>query len=148
MPQLFDSTQPYVFVTVGTTSFDTLIQEITSPLCLQDLANRNIYQLLIQFGRGTTDPSSSLFLEQLHSRWREFIQKGEQAELLQSPTKTSSLQKQTKTQNQALNKTQTKTQNQSQEFPFIIHSYNFKPSLLEDMMNATLVVSHGGIFKK
>ncbi|XP_030305192.1 putative bifunctional UDP-N-acetylglucosamine transferase and deubiquitinase ALG13 [Calypte anna] len=45
-----------VFVTVGTTSFDDLIETVCSPETLQVLQNRGYQKLVLQVGRGALEP--------------------------------------------------------------------------------------------
>ncbi|KAK5864673.1 hypothetical protein PBY51_015897 [Eleginops maclovinus] len=47
-----------VFVTVGTTSFDELIESITSPETVQALKARGYERLVLQVGRGSLLPSA------------------------------------------------------------------------------------------
>lgn len=48
-----------VFVTVGTTSFDTLIRAIDTPECKAAIAHKGYSSLLIQLGRGSYLPAKS-----------------------------------------------------------------------------------------
>ncbi|KAL3044710.1 hypothetical protein OYC64_013066 [Pagothenia borchgrevinki] len=47
-----------VFVTVGTTSFDELIESITSPETVQALTARGYERLVLQVGRGSLVPAA------------------------------------------------------------------------------------------
>ena len=46
-----------VFVTVGTTSFDTLVKAVDTIQCKAALASKGYTHLLIQLGRGTYFPT-------------------------------------------------------------------------------------------
>ncbi|XP_057707074.1 UDP-N-acetylglucosamine transferase subunit ALG13 homolog isoform X1 [Corythoichthys intestinalis] len=50
-----------VFVTVGTTSFDDLIEEITSDEAVQALKHRGYERLVLQVGRGSVLPDPENF---------------------------------------------------------------------------------------
>ncbi|CAB1325415.1 unnamed protein product [Coregonus sp. 'balchen'] len=47
-----------VFVTVGTTSFDDLIERVTSPEAVQELKARGYQHLVLQVGQGSILPDS------------------------------------------------------------------------------------------
>ncbi|KAK9163937.1 hypothetical protein Syun_004839 [Stephania yunnanensis] len=51
-----------VFVTVGTTCFDSLVRAVDAPEIKQDLLNRGYTALLIQMGRGSYIPTKVTFL--------------------------------------------------------------------------------------
>ncbi|XP_077466472.1 UDP-N-acetylglucosamine transferase subunit ALG13 isoform X1 [Stigmatopora argus] len=79
-----------VFVTVGTTSFEDLIKEITSDEAIQALKHRGYERLVLQVGRGSVLPDP-------------------------------------------------------QNFPQIsLEAFRFKPSILTNMQEADLIVSHAG----
>lgn len=88
---------PYtVFVTVGTTKFEDLIEVISSDEVLQVLLDKGFQRVLVQYGNGSrvpfaSRPSSNTFKEKL-----------------------------------------------------LLECYRLKPSLDDDMKNASLVVSHSG----
>nr|XP_046477745.1 UDP-N-acetylglucosamine transferase subunit ALG13 homolog [Neodiprion pinetum] len=48
-----------VFVTVGTTKFDKLINAVTAPEVLQALSNRGYNHLILQIGKSSLDPDCS-----------------------------------------------------------------------------------------
>lgn len=50
-----------VFVTVGTTSFDTLVKAVDSERVKAELFRKGYTNLLIQMGRGSYFPSKVLF---------------------------------------------------------------------------------------
>ena len=56
-----DMTKRVVFVTVGTTSFDTLVKAVDSPMVKQELFAKGYTHLLIQMGRGSYLPTKVLF---------------------------------------------------------------------------------------
>ncbi|KAM7279309.1 hypothetical protein ACFE04_006443 [Oxalis oulophora] len=49
-----------VFVTVGTTSFDKLVEAVDTPQVKQELSRRGFTHLVIQMGRGTFIPTKSV----------------------------------------------------------------------------------------
>lgn len=70
MKKLFEN----VFVTVGTTAFDDLIAEITSPVNLKLLSNFGCKKLLLQIGRGDEGcvNSSNLEKSSVHVEYYRF----------------------------------------------------------------------------
>lgn len=52
-----DGERRMVFVTVGTTSFDSLVKTVDSPQVKEALLHKGYTDLLIQMGRGTYVPS-------------------------------------------------------------------------------------------
>jgi beta-1,4-N-acetylglucosaminyltransferase len=50
---------PYVFVTVGSTSFDDLVRHVDSPVVLQSLHRQGFKHIIYQIGRGTYVPTTS-----------------------------------------------------------------------------------------
>ena len=50
---------PYVFVTVGSTSFDDLVRHVDSPVVLQSLQRQGFKHIIYQIGRGTYVPTTS-----------------------------------------------------------------------------------------
>ena len=93
------STNRSVFVTVGTTKFDALVEAICSPGVIRRFHENGYTKVTIQYGRGTKPSVQSI----------------------QSPSSSSlppSL--------------------------LSIETYDFKPSLLQDMSNADLIISHAG----
>ncbi len=49
-----------VFVTVGSTRFDGLLDAITSRECLQELVAKGFHHLVVQSGQSTLPPSSTV----------------------------------------------------------------------------------------
>ncbi|XP_028752492.1 UDP-N-acetylglucosamine transferase subunit ALG13 homolog [Neltuma alba] len=54
-----EKTRRVVFVTVGTTSFDTLVKAVDSSTVKQELFTRGYTHLLVQMGRGSYVPTKS-----------------------------------------------------------------------------------------
>ncbi|KAJ7524286.1 hypothetical protein O6H91_18G085300 [Diphasiastrum complanatum] len=54
-----DSTRGYVFVTVGTTSFDALVRIADSRACREALLSRGYSSVVFQIGRGSYIPQKS-----------------------------------------------------------------------------------------
>jgi beta-1,4-N-acetylglucosaminyltransferase len=53
------------FVTVGTTLFESLIETVNHPFCLEQLVEHGYTKLVIQYGKGKRPPSSSSSLLQI-----------------------------------------------------------------------------------
>ena len=63
----------HIFVTVGSTKFDLLIEEICSPECLEALSVRGCDKLVIQYGNSHW-PSEELSTAKLHVEGFSFKQ--------------------------------------------------------------------------
>jgi beta-1,4-N-acetylglucosaminyltransferase len=107
-----------VFVTVGTTKFDQLITAVSSPKAIRWFHENNYTHLTIQYGRGTRPsiiPPSS------------FVDGSDGGGSSSSSNNSS------------------RKNNNSELHPLLkIRTYDFLPSLQDDMNDADLIISHAG----
>jgi len=89
-----------IFVTVGTTQFDKLVEAVTSKVVLEWMKRQGFSSLTIQYGRGIKPETN----------------------YDESSSSSSS----------------------SSPHPFRIEAYDFRPSLIDDMEKADLILSHAG----
>ncbi|GIX74176.1 protein adenylyltransferase Fic [Caerostris extrusa] len=62
-----------LFITVGSTSFDELIQTVTSPEVIKTLAGKGFKKVILQIGRGTVIPPKSDIIEIEWFRYKDSI---------------------------------------------------------------------------
>eukprot|EP00817_Percolomonadidae_sp_ATCC50343_P004965 CAMPEP_0117431196 /NCGR_PEP_ID=MMETSP0758-20121206/10740_1 /TAXON_ID=63605 /ORGANISM="Percolomonas cosmopolitus, Strain AE-1 (ATCC 50343)" /LENGTH=196 /DNA_ID=CAMNT_0005219983 /DNA_START=30 /DNA_END=617 /DNA_ORIENTATION=- len=124
-----------VFISVGTTQFDELIDECLSAAFLEELKRQGFNEMIIQCGhyKGAMRPhmaetaQSSLIREALAN---------EDAPVKEDNVDPITVYKMEKHESLY-------TTNQS-DYPATIELYRFKPSLHDDQMKADLIISHGG----
>jgi len=123
-----ESKEKLVFVTVGTTLFENLIQTISSSTSFLSLLSYSGYdELVIQYGKGSP-PSFSKDVREVSTddhnntgtRYYQFESNTREKPLF-SPSVPSSSRK-----------------------PLKISCYRFKTSIREDMQRANLIISHAG----
>ncbi len=126
-----------IFVTVGTTLFEPLIECVTSPLFLNDIALNGYNRLIIQYGKGVIPIIGNDTGDGDGNTRKSSIQKsqGDKGQRKGVYITTSYPEEQKGDKDGCAPLPSTK-----------IHweIYDFKPSLAEDMDNADLIISHAG----
>lgn len=107
-----------VFVTVGTTLFEDLIQSVTDPLFLKQIASHGYNRLIVQYGKGKTPQIRNSHHDQNDGNQKIItLQEGQMKGTYELSDNSTMIE---------------------------WEIYRFKSSLQEDMQNADLIISHAG----
>lgn len=129
---MFGTMTKTVFITVGTTLFDDLINSVTNPLFLDQISNHGYNRIVIQYGKGSLP------------HLRDINDKGERGKNDTISQVNGDVQKGTcqivrKQSDSSSNSTRSSSTSQVEW-----EIYRFKSSLEKDMDEADLIISHAG----
>ena len=132
---------PRVFVTVGTTKFDALIENVLSENTLSVLASLGYQEIIVQYGSGKNIYFP--YLSQIESEPQEKVKDKESVILKQNEEYHYLFRskKGMKNVNDHLKKLKGQ---KSTEAEIQIRAYRYKNNILSDMESADLVISHAG----